>query len=110
LVQLGRFLAYLGRNAEAYRVIEELEGWRDRHYVSRISIAFIRGALGDQEALFQALEEALEQRSAYLCFIGVDPVFDRFRREPRFQALLKRMGLEVESPAISERPHTLAVG
>ncbi len=44
------------------------------------------------------LETALAERSSWLVFLAVDPIFDGLRREPRFQALVQRVGLPMESP------------
>lgn len=108
LAQLGRFLATLGRHQEAYQVIEELGALEGRHYVSRVATVLVHRALGNQEEVFRGLEEAFEQRSGSLAFLGVDPGWDPLRREPRFQAMLEKLGLTSGSPATA-RPLTAAL-
>ena len=48
--------------------------------------------LGDKEQALSGLEKSYEARDFLLPFVNTDPVFDDLRAEPRFQALLHRMG------------------
>jgi adenylate cyclase len=105
LAQLGRFYAALGRHQEAYQVIDELELLGHRQYVSRLATVFVHRALGNQDELFKGLEEAFEQRSGGLSFLGVDPGWDPVRHEPRFQALVQKLGL----PSSSTEPRALSL-
>jgi tetratricopeptide (TPR) repeat protein len=93
LVQQGRFLAALGRRDEAYRIIEELESLRDREYVPPLFSAFIHRELGNHEEVLSRFEDALEQRSGHLPFLGVEPSWDPMRENPNFQAIIERLGL-----------------
>jgi adenylate cyclase len=103
LAQVGRFLAALGRHREAYQVIEELEILGGRQYVSSLAAAYVHRALGNHEQLFKGLEEAFQQRSGVLPFLGVEPGWDPVRGEPRFQAMLRRLGLTSRGNADAER-------
>jgi serine/threonine-protein kinase len=38
------------------------------------------------------LERASEHRACWLAFLGVDPLWDDLRNDPRFQAIVKRVG------------------
>jgi serine/threonine protein kinase len=49
---------------------------------------------GDKENAFVWLEKAAAERSAYFQYLKVDPSLDPIRSDPRFAALLKRMGLQ----------------
>lgn len=49
--------------------------------------------LGDKEQALAGLEKSYEARDFLLPFVNVDPMFDDLRSEPRFQAVLSRMGL-----------------
>lgn len=50
---------------------------------------------GDADKAMPWLEEAVKARSFGITYLGVDPVFDPLRSDPRFVSLLKRMGLPV---------------
>jgi hypothetical protein len=50
--------------------------------------------LGDREKIYEWLEKGYEERD-WICFwLNVDPIFDRLRNEARFQALVKKVGLD----------------
>jgi hypothetical protein len=49
--------------------------------------------MGDKEQAFAWLEKAYSQHSNALTILKVDPLFDPLRSDPRFQALLRRVGL-----------------
>lgn len=107
LVQEGRFFAKLGRRQEALEIIDELRALADRQYVSVIGPATIHAALGDKQEFLSCYEDAFEQRLGVVPFAAVEPGLDALRGEPRFQALLEKMGLAAKAPAISERAHVL---
>lgn len=56
-------------------------------------LATIYTGLGQKDQALQQLEKAYEERFYRLIFLGVDPVFDSLRGDPRFQELLRRVGL-----------------
>ena len=43
--------------------------------------------------VFASLEKAYEQRDSGIVFMKVDPLFDPLRSDPRFQTLLRKIGL-----------------
>ena len=50
--------------------------------------------LGDREKTLDNLEKAFEGRGFLTVFIKADPIFDDYRNEPRFRAVLQKMKLE----------------
>jgi serine/threonine-protein kinase len=48
---------------------------------------------GDRGRALDLLEKAYADRDWPVLYIGVNPIFDPLRAEPRFQALLRRMNL-----------------
>ncbi len=40
------------------------------------------------------LEKACQGRAFLAAFVKADPIFDSLRAEPRYQAILKKMGLD----------------
>jgi adenylate cyclase len=106
LVEQGRFFAALGRVEEAHLVIEALERRRYQEYVPPLFPASIHRALGNYEEAFSRFEDAVEQRSGHLPFLAVEPAWDPMRQDPRFQALVEKLGLpssitEAQTPSLS---------
>jgi hypothetical protein len=53
----------------------------------------VLAALGDLEAAFSALERALEERVHWLAAIRLDPSLDSLRGDPRFDGIVRRVGV-----------------
>src|SRR5262249_17828274 len=93
--------------AQALRTAYETAGvtgyWRKRleivqtqaqsRYVYAHRFAELYARLGEHDQTLHWLEKACDERSARIIWIGVNPIFDDLRNEPRFTALLQRMGL-----------------
>jgi len=84
-----------GERHKALEILSELEKQSSQEYKPAFHIAQIYLGLGDNEQALASLEEvrAGEDRSAWLLWSGVDPKFDPLRSDPRFQELLRRIGL-----------------
>jgi serine/threonine protein kinase/tetratricopeptide (TPR) repeat protein len=93
LSALGRIHATFGRRAEAEATLARLEEMAGGRYVSPYYVAAIHAALGETDAAFARHEKALEERSHGLTFLLVDPGVDPLRSDPRFDDLLRRVGL-----------------
>ena len=81
--------ARAGRRTDALRILGALP-------VDRFEprdLAAVHAALGDADAAFAWLEKAYDDRTIWVVFLDVDPAFDPLRSDPRFQALLRRVGL-----------------
>jgi hypothetical protein len=61
--------------------------------VSPYQLALVYAGLGEKERAFESLEKAKVERSTLLTYLKMDPRFDSLRPDPRFQDLLRRMGL-----------------
>ena len=83
-----------GHPVEARRILAGLKAKMKETYVSPVLLAEIHAALGDKDEAFAWLEKAYHDRAAYLYALKVDPPFDPLRDDPRFTALLRRIGLE----------------
>ena len=108
LAQVHRDLTLLLLDNDAVAAALELEGARDRvgiaHLIVALSTArpmpaptvvsevWLLAALGDMNAAFDVLARAEDERQPYLPFTGL-PGFDPLRADPRFGALLERLGL-----------------
>jgi len=88
----GYLLAKLGRAEEARDVLRMLEAVSRDRYVPPYAMALVHAGLGEREAVFDWLNKAYSARDVHLQFLPVDPKWDAYRADPRFEALLKRCG------------------
>jgi serine/threonine-protein kinase len=85
--------AVSGHRAQALAMLDELTRRAGASYVSPARIAQIHLGLGERDQALSLLERAVEQRCTEVVWLGVHPMFDQLGSEPRFLALLKRLGL-----------------
>lgn len=90
---LGYTYAVSGQKKQALDVVERLKDLGRQRYVSPYHLAVVYAGLGEQEAALDNLEQAATERYNWLVFLRVDPIFDGLRAEPRFVALVQRVGL-----------------
>ena len=93
LWDLGYASAVAGKREQARQVLAELHERAQHDYVRPLALAWISIALGEKDAAFVWLEQAYEDRDPYLTLLNADPVYDSLRADPRFTALLKKIGL-----------------
>jgi tetratricopeptide (TPR) repeat protein len=60
---------------------------------SPMMLSVVWAELGDVDRGIDCLERAYEDRSAGMVSLKVNPIFDRLRKSPRFETLLRRMNL-----------------
>ena len=90
---LGHVYAVTGKKSEARTVLDELTQASEQEYVPATSMALIYAGLGDKDQAFAWLDKAYEQRAFQLQWIKIEPRWDNLRSDPRFQDLLRRIGL-----------------
>jgi eukaryotic-like serine/threonine-protein kinase len=81
-----------GKTKEATKLIYELKDKRRREYLRPYILAEDYAALGEKNEAMDWLEKAYEERDDWINWIKVDPNLDVVRSEPRFTALLRRVG------------------
>lgn len=87
--------AAAGREREAREILRVLDAQATRpRFASSSWIARAYLALGEKERALTALERAVGERDEMIIFARVDPSFDSLHNEPRYQAVLARMGLQ----------------
>jgi tetratricopeptide (TPR) repeat protein len=84
-------LARAGRVEEARAALADLESRAQTEYVTHLQIAVVRSALGEMDRAFELLALALRDRNGW---IGSprQPMFENFRRDPRYAEHLRRIG------------------
>ena len=74
-------------------MLNELLELQRRRYVSPPALANVYIGLGDKDQAFFWLEKAYLDRSNYMVWLKVFPLLDPLRSDPRFDDLLRRIGL-----------------
>jgi len=82
-----------GRRREAEQYLDRLGELAKTRYVRTSYVASIYVALGEKDKAFAELEKSFEDKDYFLPRIKLDPFMDPLRADPRFNDLLKRMGL-----------------
>ena len=90
---LGHVFAVSGKKSEARTIINELKRLSGQEYVPSTSIALVYAGLGDNDQAFAWLDKGHEERSFQLQWIKIEPRLDGLRSDPRFQDLMRRVGL-----------------
>ena len=100
---LGWALGAAGRQDDARTLLEELRA-RPADAPTVVSEAWLLAALGETDAAFEVLARAEDERQAFLNYTGF-PGFDPLRGDPRFDALLQRLGLVPRAAAPARESH-----
>jgi serine/threonine protein kinase/tetratricopeptide (TPR) repeat protein len=90
---LGHAYAASGDPQKAQKIIDELNDLSKRRYVSPYFTATVYAGLKDKEKTIEYLEKAYQDKSIWLVWLRVEDIFDFLREDPRFQDLLRRIGL-----------------
>ena len=91
---LGQAYAKADRTDDAMRELERLTEFSKQHDVPAFKFSLIHAGLGEKEQAFKLLEKAYENREFPMAILNVAEVLDSLRDDPRFDDLLRRIGLE----------------
>ena len=86
----GNVLARQGRREEASAVAAKLESLQHSRYVPPYAIAMVYAGLGERDLIYQWLDAACDVRDVHLVFLPVDPRWDDYRGDLRFQSVMDR--------------------
>lgn len=98
LAYLGYTQGIAGRSSEARTLISELDEISKRKNVTPYRYALIYAGLGDKDMAFQWLNRAYDERDIMMIHVNVSPFSDSLRQDPRFDELIRRMGLTPMNP------------
>jgi adenylate cyclase len=90
----GYTLARLGRRDEAVQSLDELRARVSDYYSPSYNIAMVYNGLGDRDAALHWLEDAVERHDVRLILLKVEHKWDNLRSEPRFVAIMEKIGLQ----------------
>jgi serine/threonine protein kinase/Tfp pilus assembly protein PilF len=94
-LQLPAAVTYskLGQLSKVRELLDQAEkAWKPDGR-SSFFIAAAEARLGDNDKAFEWLERAFQERAGLLIYFKVHPMFDELRRDPRFEALARRIGI-----------------
>jgi serine/threonine-protein kinase len=92
-VTLAYALARAGKREYSEALAAELEAKRAHDYVSPVELATLYIGLGDNQRALEWMERAYDERRGWMAYLNVHPIVDPLRGEPRFQSLVRKMGL-----------------
>jgi tetratricopeptide (TPR) repeat protein len=94
MAHLGWAYGASGRTDEARAVLSELDERRQEGFVRALYSAVVHIGLGETGQALDWLEKAYDEHDLWMVFLRVDSLFDPVRSEPRFMALLEKVGME----------------
>jgi tetratricopeptide (TPR) repeat protein len=89
---LGYAYGVTGDRTRAMAAIEELKAASLRGYVPPFNLAIVYLGLGDRARALDYLEQAYDASSQWMPYLRGDRIFDPLRSEPRFAALMRKLG------------------
>ena len=93
LTHLGVAYGMAGRRDSARVFLARLTELSKTRYVPKDQFAALHLALGDNDGAIRWLERAIDERHYWLPYNNGSPLFDALRYDPRFRALMKRLGV-----------------
>jgi len=104
----GHACATAGDREEALRIVAELQDTSVRKYVSSFAVAAVYAGWQDRDLTLDWLEKAYDERATWMIFLNVHPYFDFLRSEPRFQNLVRKIGLpNAATPGVPQKKESL---
>jgi TolB-like protein len=93
LGHLGNAYARAGKVDAARKTIAQLEEHVRKDGLGRYEIALVYAGLGERSEAFKWLEESYKAHDEGLTNLKIDPCLDPLRSDPRFDGLLRQVGL-----------------
>jgi TolB-like protein len=90
---LAHAYAKAGRTSVARSILAEMKINHRGRYLASPMIARIHLGLGEIDEAFEWLRKGIEERSYWIVFLKMDPVYDDIRSDPRFLDLLRAVRL-----------------
>src|SRR5947209_326618 len=90
---LGLAYAVSGKKAETMKLAEAFKAAAKKRYIPPTYFGMLFAGLGDKNKAMMWLEKAFTDRADGLTWLNVEPMLDEVRSDPRFQNLIRRIGL-----------------
>jgi TolB-like protein/DNA-binding winged helix-turn-helix (wHTH) protein len=93
MAQLKEAFAKSGAQGYWRRTVENYKETAKSNYVAPVLVAEACVRIGDKECAFKWLEKGFEERDDLMINLKVEPVLDSLHSDPRFQDLVRRVGI-----------------
>ena len=91
---LGYVYAVSGDRAKAEEILRDLGQLAKKRYVTPNACVPVYLGLGEKEKALEWLEKSYQDQDGVCWQLKIDSLYDGIRNEPRFQALLTKVGLD----------------
>ena len=92
-VALAHIYATAGRKDEAKKLVDDVATNFTLSGNDHRGMALVYTALGKKDRAFYWLEKSYEKHEESLCSLKIDPKFESLRSDPRFDTMVKKIGL-----------------
>jgi tetratricopeptide (TPR) repeat protein len=93
LPDLAYIYAVAGKQSKSRALLEEALKLSDERQNTNWNLAAIYASIGDADRTFHWLEKALAARDGSLIVMDVEPYFQPFASDPRYQKIAATVGL-----------------
>jgi len=90
---LGLAYAVSGKKGLTQKLAEQFKAAAKKRYIPPTYFGMLFAGLGDRDKALEWLEKACQERADGLTWLNVEPMLDEVRNDPRFQDLIRRIGL-----------------
>jgi tetratricopeptide (TPR) repeat protein len=80
-----------GRTDDAQKILAELKKLVGQKFVTPYGVALVYAGLDENDAAFEWLNKAFDEKSHWLVWLRLDPRWNGLRPDPRFSDLVSRM-------------------
>ena len=91
LTYLAKSLVNAGKPEFARDLLNNMLDQAEKSYMPPLFIGFIYGALKEMDKAFEWLDKAFEDKDGMLVYVHVEPAFEVFKDDPRFEEYVKRI-------------------
>ena len=92
-LRMARIRILSGNSEDGAKILARVLTENQNRNINSYAVASVYATLGDKDETIEWLNRGYDERAFSMFFLRVDPIFDGVRDDPRFQELLRRIGL-----------------